>query len=140
MEKALYGPEGFFTRPGPGPAGHFRTSVHASPLFAGAVARLIARLDDALGRPDPFDVVDVGAGRGELLTALGPLVSDDLRGRLRRTAVEVGARPLDLSADIAWDGSAPSAITGLLIATEWLDNIPVDVAIGEIPRYLNVSG
>lgn len=140
MEKALYGADGFFTRPGPGPAGHFRTSVHTSPLFAGALARLITGLDDALGRPDPFDVVDVGAGRGELLTALGPLISDDLRGRLRKVAVEVGARPEILSADIEWVGSAPSAITGLLIATEWLDNVPVDVAIGDIPRYLHVSG
>lgn len=140
MEKALYGPEGFFTRPGPGPAGHFRTSVHASPLFAGALARLVVRLDDALGRPAEFDVVDVGAGRAELLTALGPLVSDDLRRRLRRTAVEVGPRPSGLDPDIFWVAAPPSGITGLLIATEWLDNLPVDVAVGEIPRYLHVSG
>ncbi len=140
MEMALYGPAGFFTRPGPGPAGHFRTSVHASPRFAGALARLIARLDDALGRPAEFDVVDVGAGRGELLTALGSLLSGDLRRRLRRTAVEVGPRPSSLDPDIAWLASAPSGTTGLLIATEWLDNVPVDVAIGEPPRYLHVSG
>jgi SAM-dependent MidA family methyltransferase len=140
MEKALYGPDGFFSRPGPGPAGHFRTSVHASPLFAGAIGRLIARLDDALGRPDEFDVVDVGAGRAELLTALPGLVSDDLRGRLRRTAVEVGPRPADLDPEIEWVAAPPSGITGLLVATEWLDNVPVDVTIGELPRYLHVSG
>jgi SAM-dependent MidA family methyltransferase len=140
MEKALYGPDGFFTRPGPGPAGHFRTSVHASPLFAGAVARLVGRLDDALGRPAEFGVVDVGAGRGELLTALGPLLSDDLRRRLQRTAVEVGPRPDGLDPEIAWSSEAPKGTVGLLIATEWLDNVPVDVAVGEIPRYLHVSG
>ena len=70
MAQALYGPDGFYTRPGPGPAAHFRTSAHASPIFAGALARLLSIVDTALGRPDPLDVVDVGAGRGELLIAL----------------------------------------------------------------------
>src|SRR5262249_28255637 len=37
MERALYGPEGFYTR-GERPAAHFRTSVHASHRFALAVA------------------------------------------------------------------------------------------------------
>ena len=35
--------EGFFVREAP--AAHFRTSVHASPLFAVAVARLLRRVD-----------------------------------------------------------------------------------------------
>ncbi len=47
MTEALYGPDGFFVRE-PGPAGHFRTSVHASPLFAGALVRLVERVDAAL--------------------------------------------------------------------------------------------
>lgn len=65
MEAALYGPDGFYVRPGgPGPAGHFRTSVHASPLYAGAVARLLQRVDAELGHPQGLDLVDVGAGRG----------------------------------------------------------------------------
>src|SRR6266536_2072561 len=63
MASALYGPDGFFVRAPDGPAGHFRTSVHASPLFAGALLRLIERVDAALGRPDPFDVVHGGGGR-----------------------------------------------------------------------------
>jgi SAM-dependent MidA family methyltransferase len=140
MERALYGEDGFFTRPGPGPVGHFRTSVHASPLFAGALARLIGRLDEALGRPDRFDVVDVGAGRAELLAALPSLLPEDLRVRLRRTAVEVGPRPAGLDPAVSWVASIPSETVGLLVATEWLDNVPVDVSIGEIPRYLHVSG
>ena len=42
MEAALYGPDGFYVRPGgPGPAGHFRTSVHASRAVRAAVARLL---------------------------------------------------------------------------------------------------
>ena len=71
MAEALYRPgDGFFTRPGPGPAGHFRTSAHTGPTFARAIATLIADVDAALGHPERLDVVDVGAGRGELLTLL----------------------------------------------------------------------
>jgi SAM-dependent MidA family methyltransferase len=120
---ALYGPDGFFVR-GAGPADHFRTSVHASPLFAGALARLIARVDAALGRPDPFEIVDVGAGRGELLQALAGM----LDGRFRLTGVEVAARPGGLPPGIGWRRDLPDQVTGLLLATEWLDNVPVDVA------------
>jgi hypothetical protein len=39
---ALYGPGGFYRHQRP--AAHFRTSVHASPLFATAVARLAREL------------------------------------------------------------------------------------------------
>src|SRR5687767_965239 len=39
MAAALYGPGGFYHRR-EGPAGHFRTSVHASPYFATAVLEL----------------------------------------------------------------------------------------------------
>ncbi|WP_232265547.1 SAM-dependent methyltransferase [Streptomyces pactum] len=68
-EAALYGPDGFFRRP-EGPAGHFRTSVHASPRYAEAVAELLRRVDAALGHPGELALVDIGAGRGELLTGV----------------------------------------------------------------------
>src|ERR1700759_5509141 len=91
MAAALYGTQGFFVRPDSGPADHFRTSVHAGPLFARAMATLIDRGDARLGRPPRFDVVDVGAGRGELLTALHSQLGEDPRFRL--TGVEVRGRP-----------------------------------------------
>jgi SAM-dependent MidA family methyltransferase len=124
MESALYGPEGFYVKSPDGPAGHFRTSVHASPLFADAVLRLIGRVDAALGRPAWFDVVDVGAGRGELLTA----IRSRLDGRFRCTAVELAPRPDGLDRGIAWRRDVPDGIVGLLLATEWLDNVPLEVA------------
>ncbi|MGE5827217.1 MAG: hypothetical protein ACM30G_02495, partial [Micromonosporaceae bacterium] len=74
MQRALYDPDGFFTRPErPGSVGHFRTSAHASPLFATALLRFLVAVDEALGRPDPLDVVDVGAGQGHLLRRLAVL-------------------------------------------------------------------
>ncbi|WP_345155687.1 SAM-dependent methyltransferase [Micromonospora maritima] len=127
MERALYGPDGFFVT-GPGPAAHFRTSVHASPVFAARLLRQLAAVDEALGRPARLDVVDVGAGRGELLRALLAQAGPDLADRIRPVAVERAGRPAGLPPEIDWRHDIPSGITGLLLATEWLDNVPLDVA------------
>jgi SAM-dependent MidA family methyltransferase len=142
MERALYGPDGFFRRSGPGPAGHFRTSAHASPLFAAALARLLVQVDDALDRPARLDVVDIGAGRGELLTALLAALPAGLAGRVAATAVEVAPRPAHLPGDVAWSSEPPEHVSGLLIATEWLDNVPLDVVEVDdhgTPRYVCVD-
>ncbi|MCF0095347.1 SAM-dependent methyltransferase [Micromonospora sp. MH99] len=172
MSHALYGQDGFFVAGG-GPADHFRTSVHASPAFAAALLRLLSQVDAALGHPPRLDVVDVGAGRGELLRALvglavgvsgepthsgrsglipawvgspetptstasvrrspdGPscgTVRRSLAERVRFTAVEYAHRPENLPEEINWTAEIPDEINGLLIATEWLDNVPLDVAV-----------
>jgi SAM-dependent MidA family methyltransferase len=127
MQAALYGPGGFFVRPRTGPADHFRTSVHASPLFAGALLRMVERVDAALGRPRVFDLVDVGAGRGELLTTLLALLPAGLAERVRPVAVEIAPRPDRLDPRIRWRRDIPDGIAGLLVATEWLDNVPLDI-------------
>lgn len=137
MERALYGLDGFFVRSDAGPAGHFRTSVHASPIFAGALARLLLRVDEALGRPDRLDVVDVGAGRGELLTALANAVPEPVAARLRPVAVELAPRPADLPSGVEWHADLPAGMSGLLVATEWLDNVALDVV--EEGRYVLVD-
>ncbi len=133
MERALYGPDGFY-RTGDGPAAHFRTSVHASPLFAEAVVRLLREVDDALLNPPQLALVDVGAGRGELLEAVHALLARDdpspkpLFARLSLIAVEVAPRPDNLTSCIEWRNELPGDVHGLLIANEWLDNIPCDAA------------
>ncbi|MCW2672075.1 MAG: hypothetical protein JWP14_664 [Frankiales bacterium] len=111
---ALYGDDGFFLRENP--LAHFRTNV-AVPLFATAVRRMAVRLDAALGFPDPFDVVDLGAGRGELLAGL-----TDVPPRWRLTGVDLA------TADVpyCWTSTVP-AVHGLLLANEWLDAVPLDV-------------
>jgi SAM-dependent MidA family methyltransferase len=124
---ALYGPAGFY-RGSEGPAGHFRTSVHASPLFAGAVARLLCRVDEALGRPASLGFVDMAAGRGELVTGVLAALPADVAARTRAYAVEVAGRPDGLDRRIEWLAEPPRGVTGLLFANEWLDNVPVDVA------------
>jgi len=137
-EQALYGPGGFFHRP-EGPAGHFRTSVHASPLFARAVLTLLEHVDDALGHPDRVDLVDVGAGRGELLRQVAGFLADSrpdheplaggpaLVGRLHLHAVERAERPAGIPAEVTWGADLPEQVVGLVVANEWLDNVPIDV-------------
>ncbi|MFF8613717.1 SAM-dependent methyltransferase [Streptomyces sp. NPDC015350] len=127
-EIALYGDGGFYRSP-EGPAGHFRTSVHAGPLFASAVAALLIRTARELGT-DEVDLVDVGAGRGELLTgvlaALPAAGAGDLA--VRAYAVELADRPPGLDPRIEWRAAPPPGTRGLLFANEWLDNVPTEVA------------
>ncbi|MFH9585599.1 SAM-dependent methyltransferase [Streptomyces luteogriseus] len=126
-QDALYAPGGFYRR-AEGPAGHFRTSVHATPLFAGAVARLLCRVDEALGRPAVLDFVDMAAGRGELARGVLAALPADVAARTRVCAVEIAERPQGLDHRIEWLAEPPPGRTGLLFANEWLDNVPVDVA------------
>ncbi|MFK0293096.1 SAM-dependent methyltransferase [Streptomyces sp. NPDC090442] len=143
-EQALYGPGGFYTRPeGPGPAGHFRTSVHVSPQYAGAVATLLRRVDAALGHPDELALIDVGAGRGELLCGVLAALPEEVAARLRPYAVERAPRPQGLDPRITWCAElpAPGSLTGLLFANEWLDNVPLDVVETDadgVPRRILV--
>ncbi|MEE1797924.1 SAM-dependent methyltransferase [Streptomyces sp. JV176] len=123
-EAALYGPGGFYLRP-EGPAGHFRTSVHASPLFATAVARLLVRTARLLDR-DEVALVDIGAGRGELLTGVLAAVPEGLT--VRPYAVERAPRPPGLDPRVEWCAEPPAGTVGLLFANEWLDNVPLDIA------------
>ncbi|MGZ6804284.1 MAG: SAM-dependent methyltransferase [Nocardioidaceae bacterium] len=112
-DDALYGPAGFFRRESP--VAHFRTSVHASPLFAAALVRMTreAGLDT---------VVDIGAGRGELLAAM-----HELDPALDLLGVEVAARPASLPDAVAWTTALPESVEGVVVANEWLDNIPCHV-------------
>jgi SAM-dependent MidA family methyltransferase len=127
-DAALYGADGFFRRESP--AAHFRTSVHASPLFAEALVTMTrdAGLDT---------VVDIGAGRGELLTAMRRIDPGlDLLG------VEVALRPAHLDRSIAWTTALPEAVEGLVVANEWLDNIPchvVELDDDAVPRVVHVE-
>ncbi len=114
--RALYGPDGFY-RAAAGPGAHFRTSVHASPLYAEALLTLARSAGLTT-------VVDVGSGRGELLLALHRLDPS-----LRLVAVELADRPPGLPGVIEWRASLADYRDALLVANEWLDNVPVDVVV-----------
>jgi SAM-dependent MidA family methyltransferase len=64
--------------------------------------------------------------------------------RMRLGAIEVAARPVDLPEHIGWYDRLPppGSVTGLVLATEWLDNVPLDVAQVDrtgTPRYVLVD-
>lgn len=127
-DAALYGPGGFFRRESP--RAHFRTSVHASPLFARALVDLARRagLDT---------IVDVGAGRGELLAE-----AHRIDPSLTLLGVEVAQRPVELPAAVDWSPALPVEVDGLVVANEWLDNIPchvVEVDPEGVPRVVHVD-
>jgi SAM-dependent MidA family methyltransferase len=126
VERALYGPAGFY-RTGAGPAAHFRTSVHASSLFGKSMAQLVCEVDDLLGLPASLDVVDVGAGGGELLVSIYQQLPETTRPRVNLVGVELRPRPQGLPGAIDWRDDLPEHVDGLLLANEWLDNVPFDV-------------
>jgi SAM-dependent MidA family methyltransferase len=124
-QRALYGPEGFYR--GPGPSAHFTTATHGA--LGAALAQALVRLAHERGLGH---VVDVGAGRGELVTHLYAVDPT-----LRITGVDVVERPPGLPAPVQWlvspGGAAlPDGLEGLgdalVVAHEWLDVVPCPIA------------
>ncbi|GAA3095548.1 SAM-dependent methyltransferase [Streptosporangium carneum] len=194
-ERALYGENGFYLRERP--SAHFRTSVGASAVLAGAVLRELIAVDaelngryatgpagtladersalarrgdtrtgerpappvpgdvrpgEPLGPPvpgdvrpgeplGPLDLVDVGAGEGALAAGVLAAAPPELRSRLRVTCVDLAPRPAELPEEIVWTAAVPEGVRGLVMANEWLDNVPVDVAeqTREGPRLVMVD-
>ena len=125
MAAALDGPDGFYRTNSPDT--HFRTSVNASPLLAASIVPLVVAVDAALDHPERLDVVDMGAGDGSLLRGLLKELPADLARRVDPVAVEIRTRPAELPAQVTWTEVPPSGVSGLVIAHEYLDNVPCDL-------------
>lgn len=144
MELALYHPQfGYYTSRVPGHGTTYATSASLSRWFGQFVARELERMWHALGRPDPFTVIEFGAGLGGLAAAAipdaGPLL-DVLRWRIVEqfdSVAELQRRTLGETARyVEWIRSLNGpAVTGCVLANEVLDNFPVhrfQVAAGDI--------
>ena len=129
MERALYGPDGFYQRGGrAGREGDFLTAVEVGPLFGEVTARALERWWDELGRPDPFVVVEGGAGRGQWCRMVRAAVPS-CGHALRWIAVE-RAEPLRAEAAGAADAvhaDLPRLEAHVVLANELLDNLPFRV-------------
>ena len=89
QRRALYGPDGFYSRGRAGRrGGDFLTSPEVGPLFGAVGARYLDAQWDELGRPDPFTVIEAGAGPGTLARAV-LAASPSCRAAMRYVAVEV---------------------------------------------------
>ena len=142
VELALYDPEGGFYTAGGGrsgrpPGGHFLTSPEVGPLFGAVLARALDAWWRELGEPDPFMVVDAGAGPGTLARsalAAAPVCAPALRYVLvERSPAQrrLHAERLVLE-DAAFafaphdaDPEAPPTLTG---------RGPICVSLPELPR------
>lgn len=124
-QAALYGPDGFYRHHAP--AEHFATSVQGLPGGGEVLAEAVLTLARQHGCRR---VVDVAAGRGELLGQLRALDPD-----LHLTGVDVGPAPPGLHVDrwLVSPGGArlPEALDDLhdtlVLAHEWLDVVPCPV-------------
>src|SRR5438045_3909806 len=122
MERALYGPDGFYERGGAaGRRGDFLTSPEVGPLFAEVLLRAVGEWC-----APPWRFIDVGAGTGPLARQLLTLRPDldivlvERSAALRRHHADLGveSRP-DLPA---------GPVRGVIFGNELLDNMPFDLA------------
>jgi SAM-dependent MidA family methyltransferase len=104
MECALYHPEhGYYRRDPFGRAGDFYTAEQIQPVFGILIAQRIRQLYRAMGEPEDFTVVELGAGRREMAFAF--------KG-VHYVPVEVGE-------------SMPADIHGVVFSNEFFDALPV---------------
>lgn len=136
MRAALYDPDGYYSVRAPmGFSGDYLTAPETTPLFGATLSRLAGAVWRALGRPEQFEVVDVGAGSGALLRdlALALRAEDaDAAAAARYAAIEVslaadraqartlGGIPVVRARSLA----ALGPIVGLVVANELLDAFP----------------
>lgn len=141
VEACLYDSDGgFYMRSGGGRAGgrsgHFLTAPEVGPLFGAVLARALDAWWGELGEPDPFTVIDWGAGPGTLARSV--LASEPgcmAAGALRLVLVELSPaqrdlhpeHPLVLSVAQVSDALPQGASAGVIVANELLDNLPSDV-------------
>jgi SAM-dependent MidA family methyltransferase len=139
VELALYGPGGFFTRArGAGRAGRdFVTSPEVGSLFGALVARALDGWWRAEGAPDPFLVIEAGAGRGRLAADV-LAAAPDCASALRYVLVERSPALRDAQRDlldvepfedalgpvVRDDDDAPVAVTGMGPIVTALDDLP----------------
>ena len=164
MEFALYDSEsGYYARAArrSGRAGDFFTSVDVGPLFGELLARQVIEMaglveSRVVGHEPGFDLVEAGAGSGRLAADIVRAIrkSDPaLYQRLQLHLVEISAdarasqrETLGDDADKLVSSSAevPAQFSGVLIANELLDALPVHQVVmredGLREVYVDVRG
>jgi SAM-dependent MidA family methyltransferase len=127
IDVALYAPEiGFYEAGGgAGRGGDFLTSPEVGPLFGAVLARALDAWWVELERPATFTVVEAGAGRGALATAVLAAAPECARS-LRYVAVERSAalRSRHPAGVESLPDLPAEPFVGVVVANELLDNVP----------------
>jgi len=145
MERALYEPElGYYRSAADRPTdtGDFLTAPETHAIFGWTIALRIEEMWVDLGEPNPFGLVEYGAGSGTLAIAIleglrrhgssrlleairyEPIEANQYRlADLRRRFEESGLA--DRLAPPGSPSDGPLPVTGVLLANEFLDALPV---------------
>ena len=151
MELALYHPRfGYYMRQ-PNRADHerigwsgdFYTSSDVNPILGHALAAQARQMDELVGCPTPFTIVEMGAGKGLLardcLSAIHAQ-QESFASRVRYVLIERSPAMRELQRQnldpwlstpglVTWveglDGLAPLSVTGLFFSNELVDAFPV---------------
>jgi SAM-dependent MidA family methyltransferase len=128
MEIALYGPGGFYEQPPIGERGHFVTSPHVHPVFGRLLARALRSLWESIGSPEPFRLVELGAGDGTLAAQLGDELGDIPKEYVaveRSSGARQALGELDPPVRVVASLEAlDQHVHGCIVANELLDNLP----------------
>jgi SAM-dependent MidA family methyltransferase len=138
MDLVLYAPEvGYYARTPDriGSRGDFFTSPHLGTDFGEMLAIQLAEMWELLDRPQPFMVVEMGAGQGLLAkdilhywqqqypTLLADYVIVETSAAMRRCQQQVLVdRPVRW---VEWADLSTESITGCLFSNELIDALPV---------------
>lgn len=140
MGDCLYHPDHGYYRgnvPRTGWQGHFVTSPELDPAFGELWGEGIRQLWENTGRPDEFDIVEIGPGEGgfakAILSSLPEQLAAAVRYRLVERSKDAQKRQRALLAghrNVTWSASlneVPTVELGVVFANELLDNLPVHV-------------
>lgn len=132
MEEALYGEEGYYSREAVpiGEEGDYVTGSSLSPLFGRVTARLLSRLDRALGRPAEFFEAGYGTGAHLASVVSSPLYKEC--GPRRARAWDRVARAVPPGVERVADLAEVGEVDGLIFSYELFDALPVHRLIGRV--------
>ncbi|MGB0034165.1 MAG: SAM-dependent methyltransferase [Candidatus Acidiferrales bacterium] len=146
MDACLYHPQyGYYAKADQRPRQDYFTSVDASPIFARLLARQLFEMWTLLGNPNPFWLVEAGAGTGELAKQILDFAAQSLPDSyraLRYIAVERSAARRAAHSQLLKSHAAAGKFTsaselpseipcGCIFSNELLDALPVHRVLQE---------